>query len=58
MSRLEDFKMNVTITNINQETLKAIEILPKSFILKDKLQIIKEDDEVANAIKEFEHEKS
>ncbi|PID47165.1 MAG: hypothetical protein CR967_05250 [Proteobacteria bacterium] len=49
--------MNVTITNINHETLNALEILLKPFILKDKMQIIKED-EATQAIKEYEDEKA
>lgn len=49
--------MNVTITNINHETLNAIEVLLKPFMLKDKLKIIKEDDLTIKAIKEFESEK-
>ncbi len=35
--------MNVTITNINNETLTAIETLLKPFIKKDKMRIIKDD---------------
>ncbi len=49
--------MNVTITNINDDTLTAIETLLKPFIKKNKMKIIKEDSEVEKAIKEYESEK-
>ncbi len=49
--------MNVTITNINNDTLAAIETLLKPFIKKNKMQIIKDDNEVEKAIKEYESEK-
>ncbi len=35
--------MNVTITNINNDTLAAIETLLKPFIEKNKMQIIRDD---------------
>ncbi len=46
--------MTVTITNINDDTLTAIETLLKPFIKKNKMQIIREDSEVEKAIKEYE----
>ncbi len=48
--------MNVTITNINHETLHAIEVLLKPLMAKNKMQIIKED-ETEQAIREYEDEK-
>lgn len=46
--------MNVTITNINQDTLKAIETLLKPFIKSNNMQIIKSDNSINEAIKEAE----
>ncbi len=49
--------MNVTITNINQDTLSAIEVLLKPFIKKNNMQIIKENpNSLENIIEEFEKE--
>ncbi|MBS9782493.1 MAG: hypothetical protein KGV43_01665 [Arcobacter sp.] len=49
--------MNVTITNINQDTLNAIEVLLKPFIKKNNMQIIKEKpNSLENIIEEFEKE--
>ncbi len=39
--------MNVTITNINNDTLTAIETLLKPFIKKNKMQIIRDDKQEA-----------
>ncbi len=55
--KIKEFFMNVTITNINQDTLNAIEVLLKPFIKKNNMQIIKEKpNSLENIIEEFEKE--
>ncbi len=50
--------MTVTITNLNNELLSALEVLLKPFIKKGGVKIIKEmDEETAKLIKEYEDEK-
>ncbi len=50
--------MNVTIKNINHETLKALEVLLNPFVLKDNMQILKQEDDFSlQAISEYEEEK-
>ncbi len=48
--------LNITITNVNQDIVRAIEVLLRPFVKKHNVQIIKEDDKVIKAIEKFEKE--